>query len=242
MHSFDFYSKTVIDFEDSMPSRLSELTIRGPTNISATVKDVNQHITEFSNSINSILDQNIPLTDEEMACLGMRTEDQCIENFIQENTKMIEAEKYLCPLSGKKFKGPEYVRKHIHNKHKDKIDEVKLEVQYFNCYLSDRNRPMPKLKGSGESKFQKNSNKGESMLSLMGNQVFKGKDGSHTQNWAFHPNILLPPHGPSFHHNMEYTRFPGYSNFGNRRNQNRKIDDNRKPISYKDWDDPNLDN
>jgi hypothetical protein len=31
-------------------------------------------------------------------------------------------------LSGKKFKGPEFVRKHILNKHQDKIDEAKKEV------------------------------------------------------------------------------------------------------------------
>ena len=38
-------------------------------------------------------------------------------------------------MSGKKFKGPDFVRKHIENKHTEKIEEVKKEVSFFNAYL-----------------------------------------------------------------------------------------------------------
>ena len=230
-----------------MPSRLSQISVRGPTNSFATIKEVNQHISEFSTTINNFLVHSQPLTHNEMILLGKRNEDTSIENFIQENTKMIETEKYLCPLSGKKFKGPEYVRKHIHNKHNDKIDGVKLEVQYFNRYLSDKSRPMPMMKNTNNSKFQlmqkKTSEKHDSILGVMGKPVLRSKDVTcQAQSWPFNPNIILPPHGPPFHHNMDFARFPAYSHFGNKRNLSRKIDDNRKPISYKDWDDPNLDN
>ena len=44
------------------------------------------------------------------------------------NTEKITENKYLCPLSGKKFKGPEFVKKHIFNKHMEKVDAVKQEV------------------------------------------------------------------------------------------------------------------
>lgn len=44
------------------------------------------------------------------------------------NTQKISENKYLCPLSGKKFKGPEFVRKHIFNKHMNKVEAVKREV------------------------------------------------------------------------------------------------------------------
>ena len=50
-------------------------------------------------------------------------------------------DKWLCPLSGKKFKGPDFVRKHIFNKHGEKIDEVRKDVEYFNNYLRDPKRP-----------------------------------------------------------------------------------------------------
>ena len=47
---------------------------------------------------------------------------------MQANTQELAKDKWLCPLSGKKFRGPEFVRKHIFNKHGDKVDEVKSEV------------------------------------------------------------------------------------------------------------------
>ena len=51
-----------------------------------------------------------------------------VEKFIQSNTQELGKDKWLCPLSGKKFKGPEFVRKHILNKNADKLDEVRKDV------------------------------------------------------------------------------------------------------------------
>ena len=51
-----------------------------------------------------------------------------VEKFVTANTQELAKDKWLCPLSGKKFKGPEFVRKHIFNKHGEKVEEVKQEV------------------------------------------------------------------------------------------------------------------
>ena len=61
--------------------------------------------------------------------------------FSQANTQELGKDKWLCPLSGKKFKGPDFVRKHIFNKHAEKVEEVKKEVKYYNNYLKDPKRP-----------------------------------------------------------------------------------------------------
>ncbi|CAB4011789.1 serrate RNA effector molecule homolog [Paramuricea clavata] len=42
---------------------------------------------------------------------------------------------------GKKFRGPEFIQKHIFNKHGDKVDEVKTEVTFFNNFVYDPSRP-----------------------------------------------------------------------------------------------------
>lgn len=55
--------------------------------------------------------------------------DTEVEKFILANMQELAKDKWLCPLSGKKFKGPEFVRKHILAKHMDKVDEVKQEVK-----------------------------------------------------------------------------------------------------------------
>jgi hypothetical protein len=52
-----------------------------------------------------------------------------VEKFVIANTQELAKDKWLCPLSGKKFKGPDFVRKHIFNKHGEKVDEVKKEVK-----------------------------------------------------------------------------------------------------------------
>ena len=64
-----------------------------------------------------------------------------VEKFVAANTQELAKDKWLCPLSGKKFKGPDFVRKHIFNKHGEKVDEVRKDVEYFNNYLRDPKRP-----------------------------------------------------------------------------------------------------
>ena len=54
-----------------------------------------------------------------------------MERFIEVNTQKLAENKYLCPLSGKKFKGPDFVRKHIFNKHNDKVNAVRQEVSTY---------------------------------------------------------------------------------------------------------------
>lgn len=74
--------------------------------------------------------------------LSLKDVDTEIDKFVQANTRELAKDKWLCPLSGKKFKGPDFVRKHIFNKHAEKIEEVKKEVEFFNNYLRDSKRPM----------------------------------------------------------------------------------------------------
>jgi hypothetical protein len=50
-------------------------------------------------------------------------------------------DKWLCTLSGKKFKALEFVKKHIFNKFADQVDTVKKEVEFFNSYIRDPRRP-----------------------------------------------------------------------------------------------------
>ena len=47
---------------------------------------------------------------------------------LQANTQELGKDKWLCPLSGKKFKGPDFVRKHIFNKHAEKVEEVRYLI------------------------------------------------------------------------------------------------------------------
>ena len=85
------------------------------------------------------------LSDLEVTALGIRDEDQEVEKFIKANIEELKPGRFLCPLSGKKFKGEEYVRKHIESKFAGRLDEVRNVVKSFNNYLRDRNRPQSRL-------------------------------------------------------------------------------------------------
>ncbi|KAF3855512.1 hypothetical protein F7725_016235, partial [Dissostichus mawsoni] len=61
------------------------------------------------------------LSEEEAAKLGKKDPEQEVEKFLVANSQELSKDKWLCPLSGKKFKAPEFVRKHILNKHGDKV-------------------------------------------------------------------------------------------------------------------------
>ena len=106
-----------------------------------TITDVEDYCANFEKKMGSFLHPRAGLTDDEASKLGMKNEADEVEKFVQANTQELGKDKWLCPLSGKKFKGPDFVRKHIFNKHGEKVDEVKKEVQYYNNYLKDPKRP-----------------------------------------------------------------------------------------------------
>ena len=58
-----------------------------------------------------------------------------VQAFIKSNTQELGKDKWLCPLSGKKFRAPEFVVKHIQNKHADKLENVKHEVRVRNWFV-----------------------------------------------------------------------------------------------------------
>lgn len=96
-----------------------------------TQQDITDYCNNFQTKANSLtVSSTVVITENELVQLGAKQEEEEIEKFVTTNTQEISKDKWLCPLSGKKFKGPEFVRKHIFNKHIDKLDDVKKEVKF----------------------------------------------------------------------------------------------------------------
>lgn len=101
---------------------------------------------------------SVEVAEEELKKLGAKDIDAEVEKFISANSQELAKDKWLCPLSGKKFKGPDYIRKHIMSKHSEKVEEVKKEVEYFNNYLKDSKRPqLPEHPGNVKREGPTNS-------------------------------------------------------------------------------------
>lgn len=145
VHSVDYYNHCEYPNEDEMPNRCGILHARGPPPTSKT--DMTQFIgaaveSKMANFLPEKPREEANKNEAKLINLSLKDEDTEVDKFVQANTRELAKDKWLCPLSGKKFKGPDFVRKHIFNKHSEKIEEVKKEVEFFNNYLRDPKRPM----------------------------------------------------------------------------------------------------
>ncbi|CAF0849143.1 unnamed protein product [Adineta steineri] len=141
VHSIDYYNGTEYAQEDSMPNRCGVIHVRGAPLSSITEAELTNFMQQFESRLKPFIEFREKLDDDEAKKLGAKNEQDEVEKFINANCQEVGKDKWSCPLSGKKFKGPEFVRKHILNKHQDKIDEAKKDVVYFNNYLYDPKRP-----------------------------------------------------------------------------------------------------
>ncbi|XP_059607490.1 serrate RNA effector molecule homolog isoform X2 [Phlebotomus argentipes] len=154
IHSVDFYNHCEYPYEDEMPNRCGIIHARSPAPTSrVSSNDIQDYTKNFESKLQAFLTPSGTVESDELGKLGAKQADAEVEKFILANTQELAKDKWLCPLSGKKFKGPEFIRKHILNKHSEKIEEVKKEVEYFNNYLKDPKRPqLPEHPGSAAKK------------------------------------------------------------------------------------------
>ncbi|XP_062840631.1 serrate RNA effector molecule homolog isoform X2 [Anolis carolinensis] len=148
VHSVDYYNNSEYLNEDEMPNRCGIIHVRGPIPPNrVTHREVAEWQKTFEDKLTPLFSVRESLSEEEAQKMGKKDPEQEVEKFVTANTQELGKDKWLCPLSGKKFKGPEFVRKHIFNKHAEKIEEVKKEVSFFNNFLTDAKRPaLPELK------------------------------------------------------------------------------------------------
>nr|CAH8863862.1 unnamed protein product [Trichobilharzia regenti] len=160
VHSMDYYAAAVYPMEDLMPHRCGILHARGDRGINPSVpggrtsslaftqREINDHLQSFALKLRTLIDVPKDLTEEEMKKLGMRDPEKAAEDFIEANIQKRTGKKkpskvvWICPLSDKKFREPIFVRKHIFNKHMDKVEAAKKDnAVFFNNYLKDPRRP-----------------------------------------------------------------------------------------------------
>ncbi|XP_075876573.1 serrate RNA effector molecule homolog isoform X2 [Nelusetta ayraudi] len=148
VHSIDYYNACEYPSEDEMPNRCGMIHVRGPIPPNRIAhSEVQQWQKVMEEKLSPLFSLKEVLSEEDAAKMGRKDPEEEVEKFVSANTQELGKDKWLCPLSGKKFKGPEFVRKHILNKHGDKIEEVKKEVAFFNNFLMDAKRPaLPELK------------------------------------------------------------------------------------------------
>eukprot|EP00088_Acartia_fossae_P043683 TRINITY_DN460_c0_g1_i1.p1 TRINITY_DN460_c0_g1~~TRINITY_DN460_c0_g1_i1.p1 ORF type:complete len:617 (-),score=197.12 TRINITY_DN460_c0_g1_i1:130-1980(-) len=143
VHSVDLYNAAFYATEEERPNRCGIFHVRDNVNadLKVTENELADYKEEMGRKVKTMADSWKVLSDDEIQELGPKNETEAVEILIQSHTEDLGNNKHLCSLCGKKFKGEEFVKKHIANKHEEKLEAVKKEVLFYNNYIKDPKRP-----------------------------------------------------------------------------------------------------
>lgn len=211
VHSIDYYNSSEYQQEDNMPYRCGVLHVRGSSLVKSDSNIVNvitgsqinsfdpnsikkSQIAEwlrlFENHIRPYSDYHDQIELDLAKKLGLKDLKAEVDKFIKKNCQKVDKDVWLCPLSGKKFKGPDYVKKHIETKHSEKLQELKNEVEFFNKFILDPKRPyLP------EHPLNRNMGKMNQMNSI---GIMEDYDEYHSQSYSMMNLTPQFPGGPFY--------------------------------------------
>lgn len=144
VHSIDMYNTCHYATEHEMPNRCGIFHVRDTlpaTQISIDDDQISNLKENVTKNIRTMTASWSLLNDEQIKELGPKSDQEATDIFVQANTEELGSNKFLCTICTKKFKGEEFLKKHIFNKHAEKVDVVKKEVEFYNNYIRDPRRP-----------------------------------------------------------------------------------------------------
>lgn len=105
VHSLDYYNTCEYPNEDEMPNRCGIIHVRGPMPPNRISHgEVLEWQKTFEEKLTPLLSVRESLSEEEAQKMGRKDPEQEVEKFVTSNTQELGKDKWLCPLSGKKFK------------------------------------------------------------------------------------------------------------------------------------------
>lgn len=144
VHSVDYYAAAYHKGEDDTPLRVGTFFVRPifpATKSENPLKDL-AHIIDAQMARTKTLVEEPIIDQDEQNSLGYKDPERQIDLFMDQNIREIKPGKFESKLSLKKFVSVEYVKKHLLLKCSDKLDEVRYDVESFNNYIADPNRPL----------------------------------------------------------------------------------------------------
>ena len=138
VHSVDWYTGAVYK-EDKMPNRLGIFHVR-PIG-QAIEAYVESYLEDTQQRTDQLIVEKLMLSEEEVIRMGGKTLEEELEMFFKESVEELSKDKWLCKLSGKKFRSFEFVKKHMVNKFPGKVKQVRMEVEFLKNFLADPDRP-----------------------------------------------------------------------------------------------------
>ena len=117
VHSFDLYNCIEYQLEDAMPNRCGIMFVRPALPLNAasaslrvSSEEAQAHMRSFEAKLKPYCEYKERLEAEAARKLGTREQRDEIEKFIKANTQELAPDRWLCPLSGKRFKVLTFLR------------------------------------------------------------------------------------------------------------------------------------
>jgi hypothetical protein len=133
VHFFCFYCGIQAELPEELLRRCGSLHIR-KTNCMKSQQFSNDWMEKHEGRILAILNQNPHLAALQPAQNAASLLNEQVSKLICK----IEEAKFRCSLCSKLFKGPEFVDKHIHLKHPERIEEAEAEIRLFSSYAKEQ--------------------------------------------------------------------------------------------------------
>ena len=140
VHSVDWYACSLYR-EDRMPSRLGLLHARQALPQGVPEGQLQEHLATSQARLDTLVADKQLLSEEQVQELGGKQEQVEVDRFVEANVERRSKDKWLVRLSGKKFKGLEFARKHILARFPEHVADVGHDVCFFNSFLADPGRP-----------------------------------------------------------------------------------------------------
>jgi len=140
VHSVDWYAGAQYS-ENRMPSRLGLVHARQALPQGVAEEELKEHLDTSQARLDELVADKQVLSEEQVQELGGKQEQVEVDRFVEANVEQKSKEKWLVRLSGKKFKGFEFARKHILARFPEHVAEVRHDVRFFNSFLADPSRP-----------------------------------------------------------------------------------------------------
>ncbi|XP_049852222.1 serrate RNA effector molecule homolog isoform X1 [Schistocerca gregaria] len=142
VHWFCYYSGEEFHSFDSMIMRAGELYLRGTENYHSK----NQNAQQWAATLDAKIEDRLHHPYQHELVTGQVGIRNWLESFFENNIVQEEENRAHCALCLKRFRGVEFVKKHLQIKHKELIQAGEEEVYnqvFFNNYIGDPRRITP---------------------------------------------------------------------------------------------------
>ncbi|KAL3901404.1 MAG: hypothetical protein SGCHY_000626 [Lobulomycetales sp.] len=139
VHFFDYYYGMGMDSLEALNRRCG-MHFRDTVQTSSKNDSPSRFFERLDNKIQSLLGSE-QITGSEVERLGGKDVEKEVDEFISKHIFMVAEAKFRCEICTKLFKGPDFVSKHIRKKHPEKIVTLTDQLEMFNAFVVDPNRP-----------------------------------------------------------------------------------------------------